>query len=553
MIKGSLFILLFFLARGLTAASFTVDFSAAPPVQYNRTNTEIYGGKLRLSPRGWFWTNLPGTLNMYSAPSYLFEDKSGNLYAGATEFGSGGSGYRSTNRGMTWTNFFQIINRMLEASDGNLYCVGGNCCGASVWKSYDQGKTWSDIIPGGAAGSYCIFEDSQRALYLHLSRYQSFPVSWSSNHLYKSFDFGTNWTCLYREGTGGPTPLGYTSWLHELANGNLITGGSHDLCVSSNRGTNWSVLSDSSNYRTGIFRSGNGNLYVYGKELAVLSEEGTAWTPLPSIIGGRLFEADDLSFYKTDVTNTLYRSYDGGLSWILLPPLSTGGASVIGYYLPAIQASDRRIYVLAATNDIGGGLTFRSGYGGPAEAELTVRPEGRVFRWRDFTRTESLNGGTVSYEFAASRDGGATFGSWQALNRANLEALTCASNGQDLLRVRITLSALDHESTPEVSSLTVLYDAPAAYGDLSGVVLAPNPVKPGPGQTLVFYNLTPEFEIKVLTVGGKEAAFLKGSSTGGKWAWDCRKKNGRFLAPGVYILRFTASGSAEQYRKLVIR
>jgi hypothetical protein len=123
------------------------------------------------------------------------------------------------------------------------------------------------------------------------------------------------------------------------------------------------------------------------------------------------------------------------------------------------------------------GSTANSVYAGLVESSgsivlpLVQPPEGvRFFRGVAFTDetagTSSMDvGGTVTYTFRHSTDGGSTWGSSTALTTANLRALACAGNGQDVLEITVAMtSGMDDIGSPEVSSVGVEYE-PAVAGE----------------------------------------------------------------------------------------
>lgn len=93
-----------------------------------------------------------------------------------------------------------------------------------------------------------------------------------------------------------------------------------------------------------------------------------------------------------------------------------------------------------------------------------AQPAGNVVSFDSVTIVDedagssSMEVGTLTYEFAHSTNGGSSFGSYQTLNDTNLQGLTPAGGGQDVIRVRVTLdSGLDDMASPAVRSVTINY------------------------------------------------------------------------------------------------
>jgi hypothetical protein len=69
---------------------------------------------------------------------------------------------------------------------------------------------------------------------------------------------------------------------------------------------------------------------------------------------------------------------------------------------------------------------------------------------------DTMSVGTLLYEFAHSGNGGSSFGSFQTLNPANLQDVVVTGDGQDVIRVRVTLTAgMDTMSSPAVLNISL--------------------------------------------------------------------------------------------------
>jgi hypothetical protein len=103
-------------------------------------------------------------------------------------------------------------------------------------------------------------------------------------------------------------------------------------------------------------------------------------------------------------------------------------------------------------------VAYQKGTGNPTEFEGLVEPTGSIFLpdlqpavgvesfdsvtiTDETAGTSSMEVGSIVYEFQHSTNGGSSFGSLQTLNTANLQALDTASNGQDVIRIKVTFTA----------------------------------------------------------------------------------------------------------------
>jgi hypothetical protein len=95
-----------------------------------------------------------------------------------------------------------------------------------------------------------------------------------------------------------------------------------------------------------------------------------------------------------------------------------------------------------------------------------------VKQWMSYSKTDitsGINRGTITYEFQWSSDGGSTWnGTWTALSDANLQAVSCDGDGQDAIKIRVTLDAYINLYTPLVNQI-ILNFTPTTY-QLIGVM-----------------------------------------------------------------------------------
>ena len=82
------------------------------------------------------------------------------------------------------------------------------------------------------------------------------------------------------------------------------------------------------------------------------------------------------------------------------------------------------------------------------------------------------------------------------------------------------------------------------------VVIAPNPFIPGSINTITFFNLTGNSEIKVFTITGRLLITLNANTD--KYVWDACDSHGRLLAPGDYTCIITDSSGQNVHLQLMI-
>ncbi|MDD5065449.1 MAG: hypothetical protein PHF84_00235 [bacterium] len=545
-----------FCSYNIRADEIQFHFNDDSAVSYDRTRVEVYNSQLRLSPTG-VWTNT-GRLGHDTIPQYLFQDSKSNLFYSAGFMGSPPyTTYKSSNNGVTWYNVNSSFNQMLEGSDGRLY---GAFSYNGVYKSYDNGSRWTNRMTVTGLVQM-IFEDSDHALYAEDREY-SVVDQWATNYLYKSTDHATNWFLICKIGvTNGYSTSGFDELLeldnrHFIARRGAVTTIPSGIYLSTNRGTNWYLLSFSSNiYMNRLFRSRDGSLYAASSSGIYRSpDEARTWQVLSSGSCAWLIEANDGIFYKVSGTN-LWKSFDKGANWEQTADIKIGTANFSRNLSSALlQALDGSILAGGCTNTSASnsGYVFRSGYAVSNDVILNIAPDA-INRWTSFSYSDTLNNGKVSYQFSSSPDGGYVWSDWQELTDSGLQSIRCSSGGQDRLRIRITLCSAGRDSTPLVDWIKVSYDG-GIRQDLEKVVAAPNPFHPAGDNSgyVVFFNLTPEFKKDVYSVGGGKVVSLKGNASAGKYRWNVKNEQGEDLKTGVYICCISNPEGQKKYLKLLV-
>ncbi|HBB88149.1 MAG TPA: hypothetical protein DC047_11080 [Blastocatellia bacterium] len=172
--------------------------------------------------------------------------------------------YRSLDGGKTWTNMglrdTKHIGRVvIDSRDPNIVYVAalGHLWGPNkergVFKTYDGGKTWSNVLfVNEDTGIIDLVIDPQSPMTLYAAAYQRRRTPWGFNGggpgsaVYRTVDGGANWTKLTKglpEGTTGRIGL-------DIYRGNpntvyaLVENAKGGVFRSDDRGDNWRKLSD---------------------------------------------------------------------------------------------------------------------------------------------------------------------------------------------------------------------------------------------------------------------------------------------------------------------
>lgn len=555
-------ILLFFLllnGASLFSEEIQYDFSNDAGILYNRDLLEVSRGRLSLSLTG-FWTNT-GLITNLAVPVFLFQDSRGDLFYDCEDNTFlGGNLYRSTNHGAVWERVDSEEGyRMLEDDNHDLYySISWSMGFSSVRKSYNEGEAWSVVSPL-QKGFHGLLMDRNNTLYASGYTFWGAPL-YSTNRVYKSFDHGTNWSVIYKEGITTAQELIGFYWMHETESGALLAGRfgkdalPFGLCVSTNAGTNWSLILSTSNkdYTRGIVQASDQGFYAFGPSGIIKSfDEGRTWQNVSSETCLGLIEADNGIFYRSMKSN-IWKSCDRGSTWQKTPDLRHNNIPYGRFPGRAlIQADDRRIYAGAAF-DKTNGFVFRSAYVTSATAQFLFAPSS-VIRYFSSSRSEALNGCGIQYDFAFSRDRGETWSAWAPLSDEALQSVECGGNGDDRLKVRAVLSSPDHERSPELDSFTLSYDDGSGTG-LGSIVLAPNPLRCVSARDgVTFFNAPKEFSLAVFSMAGGMLLQSEGiRTTAGKYFWEPRNSSGEPLKSGTYLCRLTDTEGAGRYFKLVI-
>ncbi|MBU1077579.1 MAG: hypothetical protein KKH98_09820, partial [Spirochaetes bacterium] len=427
---------------------------------YDQMEVEVVQGTLRLSTTG-YWTNT-GILTNYYIPNFLHQDKQGNLFYVAGQPGPDGSIYKSTNYGEDWY-LVQNVHAggyLLEASDGNLY-LGDQCCSGGNWKSIDGGETWFGCGGGGSSSSR-VFEDKNKILY-----YWSYGCIPCRSRLYRSTNYATNWSLVTLMSDLSPNPVTkpYLAGIDmlETSSGYFLaayneTTAYPGIFISSNKGTNWRLASGTSNQKYYQFAPlSDGTILACGEDGTVRStDQGLTWSSISGEPCRGMIETSEGILVRNSMSN-VWKSYDKGNTWIKTLQLLKGSTNFGIYQGRALLKADNRLLYAGGAFSWDQGYVFKSQYVSSSTAVYIFSPK-YVVQYQSLSKNVRLNNGAVIYEFSYSQDKGITWSGWAEATDANLNNVKCLANGDDRLKVRMTLNSYNNSQTPEVNSLSLVYD-----------------------------------------------------------------------------------------------
>lgn len=285
----------------------------------------------------------------------------GTMYVG---FGSGGL-WKTVNNGISWNCIFEdqaslgIGDMELAPSDPNIIYLGTGenlkkprnftLPGTGMYRSVDAGKTWSHI---GLEDSWSIAEIAIDPVDPNIVMVAVLGHLWSKNPnrgLYKTIDAGKTWQqVLYKDDATG-------------ANDIVIAPSNPKIMYASM----WEVYPGVSGKNSGVFRSTDGG------ESWQACTNGLPTGPLTGRIGLSVSYTNPLKAYALvdNLKNTpgqaaeLYKTIDGGLTWIKTHTAPFNIFSVIGWYFTDVYVNpknDEEIFCLGVrlAHSIDGGKTF---------------------------------------------------------------------------------------------------------------------------------------------------------------------------------------------------
>jgi photosystem II stability/assembly factor-like uncharacterized protein len=365
---------------------------------------------------------------------------------------------QSTDDGLTWTNrtigggstaFYLFATR---EQGGNILVVGE---AASVYRSADQGATWSSVAPTFPTYDAVVAFDA-----LHLA------VVGSDGAALTSADSGA--TMSAATGCGGST---FRDGVATSLTAGMVVGGAGKICRTTDSGATWTnVASPTGSSLVEVTRiPATGELIAHGTSTTNFirsTDDGASWQLLPiSVSGGvGLFATDDDGSTRVMSRNsngTMWVSTDSGATWTALDdgvpsPLQSvaiapsGGRIVTGHYPTSSDNQNK----LAVSTDAGATWTSAPVAGGAGEVLGA--------RFTSDQRLWLLAGGKI----VVSDDAGATFTTiatspGKPSNLDVLDANTVLTSGLG----RLLAASRPTVSVPDVAAGTALgAGAGSAFG-----------------------------------------------------------------------------------------
>ena len=112
-----------------------------------------------------------------------------------------------------------------------------------------------------------------------------------------------------------------------------------------------------------------------------------------------------------------------------------------------------------------------------------------------------------------------------------------------------TLTVTDSNDLTDTDQVVVT--VLTAEEDLKGVIVYPNPFKPGHSE-INFAHLTAEATIKIFDIAGELVRKIEEQDGDGRAVWDGKNGRGKKVASGIYIYLITAPGSQKCVGKIGI-
>ncbi len=225
---------------------------------------------------------------------------------------SDGKIYRSTDRGLTWTQTFSApvgLRSISFCDSSNGIVVGGTITYQKIYKTSDSGLTWQQTSSTS---------DYLKKLYFY--NLESLFAVGSDYSVYKSSDQGSSWNILLRLGSGISNSFNGISITD--VNHIMIAGTAGKIYKSSDSGSNWVSMTEGStndlfavsiadqNYEMAVGRNGNIQRTTNG---------GASWQAIASGFNDNfngISSLDTITYIVVGRNGRIIKTYDNGVSWI---------------------------------------------------------------------------------------------------------------------------------------------------------------------------------------------------------------------------------------------
>jgi len=257
------------------------------------------------------WQQLNGPFG--GTPTCITSNSSGNIFSGLNDYKGF---FRSLDEGLTWQSInngvaldYRNVGWIVVDSADNLVAGAGSHVGSNVYRSTDNGESWTSITSG--FGGSCAAQNDSGHIYLGNTGYGQYSVS---------KDGGYTWTHYSH-----PSPFIYCIEIND--SGHIFIGGNYTGYRSTDNGATWTVLSGgitSSINSIAINSSGHlfaGNSLEYASQSGILksTDNGDSWTPVKE--GFRVYPTHNIVINNAGDIFVgswgwgIWRSTDEGVTW----------------------------------------------------------------------------------------------------------------------------------------------------------------------------------------------------------------------------------------------
>lgn len=270
--------------------------------------------------------------------------------------------YTSVNGGVTWTKHSTIAGHLRVSTSRNGQVIVAASASSLVHISTDGGANWADVNPSTGRGGWTTGWDGGNACDEDGSNILVSNIYSGSQTLWKSTDYGVNWTQI----TTVPQEGYVRTECHTVASDNdgsnlfIATWGTR-LYVSADGGANWTETQprgDVQEYWDMIASGSDGSFLIIGgrHRLYTSVNGGSAWTErrpagdVDAVWDGVACDSTGAHLLAGNGTR-LYSSADGGINWREELPVGDvdknwhGGLSINVDGSVVMVANSERLYI----------------------------------------------------------------------------------------------------------------------------------------------------------------------------------------------------------------